>query len=86
MTHHPTLADMTPEGREQCVGMWCDTPEELSVFFENKPDWGPPYIAFAHPSKPYVLTHLCGWDKITPRPDLPRAWNPDGTPAQKEEA
>lgn len=73
-----TLADMTPEQREQCVGMWCDYESVMgthqaiyedsrraaeAVLFE--PGFG--YFEY-EPAK------------ITPRPDLPRAWQPDGTP------
>ena len=73
-----TLADMTPQERAQCRGMWCEekdgsmciymgadaTPEQTGVFA---------YPASAIPMRVFL-------NRITPRPDLPRAWQADGTP------
>lgn len=80
-----TLADMAEEERAECVGMWCEekdgsmciymgadaTPEQTGVFA---------YPASAIPMRVFL-------NRITPRFDLPRAWNPDGTPvvSQPEE-
>lgn len=77
-----TLADMTEEERAECVGVWCEekdgsvciymgadaTPEQTGVFA---------YPASAIPMRVFL-------NRITPRPDLPRAWNPDGTPPAGE--
>ena len=75
-----TLADMTEEERDACRGMWCEekdgsmciymgadaTPEQTGVFA---------YPASAIPMRVFL-------NRITPRPDLPRAWNPNGTPVK----
>lgn len=84
-----TLADMTEEERAECVGMWCD--------FEATPNYvittviikaGNDYDAeFADEYEVFntVLGHeLVQPEQITPRHDIPRAWNPDGTPPAGE--
>ncbi|MGX9140403.1 hypothetical protein ACWWUU_05810 [Corynebacterium striatum] len=76
---------MTEEERAECVGMWCD--------FEATPNYvittviikaGNDYDAeFADEYEVFntVLGHeLVQPEQITPRHDIPRAWNPDGTP------
>ena len=77
-----TLADMTPTERAQCRGMWCD-----HTF------WGQVVISITDGVKfrgvnVEVIRFIDGrpmreWastSEVTPRPDLPRAWTPDGTP------
>ena len=77
-----TLADMTPQERAQCQGMWGE-----HTF------WGLVLISITdgvifrgvnvevirfidgRPMREWAST-----SEVTPRPDLPRAWNPDGTP------
>ena len=80
-----TLADMTEEERAECVGMWCD--------FEATPNYvittviikaGNDYDAeFADEYEVFntVLGHeLAQPEQITPRYDIPRAWQADGQP------
>ena len=76
-----TLADMTPEEREQCVGMWCEYKDgngtKLAVIVET---WlTDPEACMAYDISCHENRHPLGGD-VTPRFDLPRAWNPDGTP------
>lgn len=69
-----TLADMTQDECETCHGMWVSytTPvgDEIAIYLGGTTLFEPGYGAFKMP-------HAC----ITPRYDLPRAWNADGTPA-----
>ena len=77
-----TLADMTPEERQACVGMWCDN----LVSTANNPSLV--VLECVQGDLCWVL-HIdlhgersCfSQESLAPRPDLPRAWNPDGTPA-----
>ena len=73
-----TFADMTSEERAQCRGMWCeiDTPmgTELAIYDQLRWTKEPTLL---EPEYGYFETDL---SKVTPRPDLPRAWNADGTP------
>ena len=76
-----TLADMTPEERQACVGMWCEYKDgngtKLAVIVET---WlTDPEACMAYDISCHENRHPLGGD-VTPRPDLPRAWNPDGTP------
>ena len=76
-----TLADLTEEQRKACVGMWADYSATLVVityvyWYEYSQGF---FVDVLHPAEGYEETEVhvsC----ITPRPDLPRAWNPDGTP------
>lgn len=80
-----TLADMTPEEREQCVGMWCDletnkgTQQVVLYRMIEEHETGPVAYRLSFTSRHEIL----GFDpgKLTPRFDLPRAWEPDGTPS-----
>ena len=77
-----TFADMTPEERDKCIGMWCDY---------DFPD-GTTHRAIllsrgSSNTATVIDTTQCGvpqqWtrvDQLHPRFDLPRAFNPDGTP------
>ena len=76
-----TLADMTPEERADCVGMWCDN----LVSTADSPK--PVVLACVQGDRCWILhTDLHGeWScfplgSVSPRPDLPRAWTPDGEP------
>ncbi|TRX42501.1 hypothetical protein [Corynebacterium guaraldiae] len=72
-----TLADLTPEERAQCRGMWVtyQTPmgEHQAIYGGNSVLFEPGYGLFTIPLQ-----------RITPRLDLPRAWTPDGTPPAGE--
>lgn len=74
---------MTPEEREKCIGMWCDYKDgngtRLAVITEvwiTDRQWCMVYEVGKLENR-----HPLGCD-VTPRFDLPRAWNPDGTPPQ----
>lgn len=83
-----TLADMTPEQRADCQGMWCDV---RVPFKENQRN----LVILTHVDSELKRARVFGtgidktWPKrlrdVTPRPDLPRAWMPDGTPPNREE-
>nr|WLJ25583.1 MAG: hypothetical protein [Actinobacteria phage HS02] len=74
-----TLADMTTKERTQCRGMWCDTPKGtfvlLAPMFPGTEAIGWQLVI---PSEGMKIDYQL--KDITPRPDLPRAWAPDGTP------
>lgn len=89
-----TLADMTPEQRQQCVGMWCyifgsdfnREPEspvaEGIVAGYRKSNFGQAFAVVVHPDQDtekwrYIL------NEVSPRFNLPRAWNADGTPCMR---
>lgn len=81
-----TLADLTPEQLHECVGMWCDfipgdgdsdKEPELGIFAYWQ--WATNEAIITRPD----LADTRKWcfpENVTPRFDLPRAWNPDGTP------
>ena len=76
-----TLADMTAEERTDCVGMWCDN----LVSTADNPQ--PVVLACVQGEQCWILhTDLNGeWSRfplgsVSPRPDLPRVWTPDGEP------
>lgn len=77
-----TLADMTPEERASCRGMWCDHPSnvegKLAIIYEIDEDGDPMLLRFD------VRHEVLGFaaEDVTPRYDLPRSWNPDGTPVE----
>ncbi|GAA1471093.1 hypothetical protein GCM10009604_04170 [Corynebacterium aurimucosum] len=77
-----TLADMTPTERAECVGMW-----------GNHTFWGQVLISITdgvqfRGANVEVIRFIdgrpvrewAGTSEVTPRPDLPRAWTPDGQP------
>lgn len=81
-----TLADMTPEEREQCRGMWCEYHTlrdgvELLIY-----RWEKDGMASVHDPKigdgrtnQFVMVR-----RLIPRFDMPRAWEPDGTPVEMD--
>lgn len=73
-----TLADMTPQERAQCRGMWAQTQDELGVLLTTDGVLGAVWIphAFNWLTQPVEAIEL-----LT---DLPRAWTPDGTPPAGE--
>lgn len=75
-----TLADMTEEERAQCVGMWCEDVEgALGIYLGEavNNEW---VGVCVHPPSIYPFSSV--FQDLTPRPDLPRAWNPNGTPVK----
>lgn len=72
-----TLADMTPQERSQCRGMWVtyQSPmgEHQAIYEAGSTLLEPGYGRFKIPLK-----------NITPCYDLPRAWTPDGDPPAGE--
>lgn len=80
-----TLADMTPEEQQACVGLWCDNLASAA----KEPSQV--VLACVQGDLCWVLhTDLHGqWscfplDRVAPRPDLPRAWTPDGKPVEAQ--
>lgn len=81
-----TLADMTADERQSCVGMWCDytDPREntyLVIYRWDKDGMASVHNPAAHNESlnTYVMVKA-----LAPRFDLLRAWNPDGTPPKGE--
>lgn len=78
-----TLADLPKEQRKQYLGMWADfrvAPVVITRVYwhRNVPGW---FVDVFDPTEGWEETNipiLC----IEPRHDLPRAWNPDGTPVK----
>ncbi|OFT67726.1 hypothetical protein [Corynebacterium sp. HMSC05D03] len=81
-----TLADLTPEERAECIGLW-----------GNHTFWGQVLISITDgvQFRGVNVEIICFVDgrpvrewastsEVTPRPDLPRAWAPDGTPPEGE--
>lgn len=82
-----TLADMTEEERKECVGMWCDytregEEKELVVMVSDINRAG--RIPCVNPSATQPEAWAPEPRMLTPRPDLPRAWQADGTPPAGE--
>ena len=71
-----TLADLTPGQRKQCVGMWVETAGSLFIVqgIEQRE------AALISPTGIHPMYEALG--QITPRFDLPRAWEPDGKPVK----
>lgn len=74
-----TLADMTPEQREQCLGMWCEAGEHLWVLRAVYETTVGLRAKIIDPAADRMANYTSA-DHVTPRGDLPRAWQPDGTP------
>lgn len=71
----PTLADMTPEKREECRWMHADTEKWGRVVIVD-PCWKDGNACVAGVTVPVP------WKSVTPRPDLPRLeWSGDKKPA-----
>lgn len=78
-----TLADMTPEELKECVGMWCECDGNLWVVRSVYEAIGGTHCRLISPVTGTV-TPFTPSDAVTLRPELPRAWNPDGTPPAGE--
>ena len=82
-----TLADMTVQERKECVGMWCDytrdgKEKDLVIVVAGTNDAG--RIPCVNPGAPIPSAWAPEPWMLTPRPDLPRAWQADGTPPEGE--
>ena len=72
-----TLADMTAEERADCAGMWADVARGARAVIVNAKEQD--YCWVIHPEDGGNVA-TCRNEMINPRPDLPRAWTPDGEP------
>ncbi|MHB2252915.1 hypothetical protein [Corynebacterium aurimucosum] len=93
-----TLADLTPEERANCVGMWCDyrpavgtaglhdAPEEVitTVILKAGNDYDAEFADEYEVFNTVIGHELAQPEQITPRYDIPRAWHADGTPPAGE--
>lgn len=85
-----SLAEMTPQERTECVGMWCeDIFRDLYVFLGHMPggtildeQTGQPMGAFIDTQEQDAIEAPLA--TFLPRFDLPRAWTPTGQPAKRE--
>lgn len=78
-----TLADMTAKERQACIGMWCD----VVGFTRPTPIvdmWNEEVELLTSNNLRGNIVATYGFKEVTPRFDLPRAWNPDGTPPKGE--
>lgn len=66
--------------QERHWGTWIETPEHLLGILVSVEDGLGAQIYFPGSE----TTGYFHPEDITPRPDLPRAWNPDGTPPKGE--
>lgn len=78
-----TLADMTPQERVRCRGMWCDFPDpdertNLAIYVDDSLK----HQGFCELIHEGQIGRLTIPENLTPRCDLPRAWTPDGQPTQ----
>ena len=74
-----TLADMTEEERANCPGMWATSFIGYTgvIMYQNGRQ---AYLIIPEYSREQTFP----LDEVTPRPDLPRAWTPDGQPPAGE--
>lgn len=90
-----TLADMTPEERADCVGMWCDITNanknterpvvlcgSVKINTDECDELMPIYIPWVTAEHYPEAEGVSGWsaEHLRPRHDLPRAWTADGQP------
>lgn len=85
-----TLADLTPEERAECVGMWCDfepIPNHVipTIIIKAGNDYDAEYDDEYEVFNAAIGHELAQPEQITPRYDIPRACNPDGTPPNNDE-
>ena len=79
-----TLANMTPQERAQCVGMWAETSNGLAIIIEPFYTDGALDTTVVFSLKPEVKIEQRIAAYTTPRFDLPRAWGSDGKPPAGE--
>lgn len=75
-----TLADMTPEESQECIGMWVDCnlgDITVPLIFQGWASSGHPMLM---DTEGYKFSTLAA--RVTPRFDLMRAWPPDGIPVE----
>lgn len=85
-----TLADMTPEERAECVGMWCGynrhvkggEPSDFVIMVGDVNEAG--RVPCVNPGAPEPKAWAPDPWMLTPRPDIPRACTPDGKPPAGE--
>ena len=76
-----TLADMSAEERAQYRGMWCEDENSNVLCIYMGDHIGRDWIGeCAYPGSEYEYASYAALEDLTPRPDLPRAWQADGTP------
>ena len=77
-----TLADMTPEELARCKGMWCED-EDGRLCIYRADHRGANWLAICiYPDRGDNIASV--HSRLTPLPDLPRDWNPDGQPVPGE--
>lgn len=74
-----TLADLTEEQRDQCEGTWAKVAGCVLGIIAHVGDRNAYMII---PADRREATYPL--NRITPCPELPRAWHPDGTPPEGE--
>lgn len=77
-----TLADMTTEERTQCRGMWCEEKDGSMCIYMGADATPEQTGVFAYPASEIPMRVFL--NRVTPRPDLPRAWQADGQPPAGE--
>lgn len=77
-----TLADMAEEERAECVGMWCEEKDGSMCIYMGADATPEQTGVFAYPASEIPMRVFL--NRITPRFDLPRAWQADGTPPAGE--
>lgn len=85
-----TLADMTAEERAEFVGMWCGynrhtkggEPSDFVIMIEDINEAG--RVSCINPGAPEPKAWAPDPWMLTPRYDLPRAWDPNGQPPQPQ--
>lgn len=79
-----TLAEMTPQERKECVGMWAETSNGLAIIIEPFYTDGVLDTTVVFSLKPEVKIEQRIAAYVTPRPDLIRAWSVDGEPLEAD--
>lgn len=80
-----TLADLAPDERRDCIGMWCELRftgchEKAIIYHTNHPHTEVEETMLLQPGHGVFIVAP---DRVTPLPDLPRAWTPDGKPTSR---
>ncbi|MBH5296213.1 hypothetical protein [Corynebacterium ulcerans] len=84
-----SLADMTPAQRLGRVGMWCDydvSDDEhgTGIICADETEYGFNELTFEIKDPRWVGLVDAPATAVIPRPDLPRAWTPQGNPVPGE--